>query len=60
MYRKSFNDIIKFPSNCDKQKYLLDKCKIDYKSFYECAKNNDKYKELTNEDSIIKFLINLQ
>jgi hypothetical protein len=57
----TFYDAIKFPPNCDKKNYLLQKCNIDYKSFFEYAKNsdNEKYKILTNEDAVIQFLVSL-
>ena len=59
MASNSFSNIIKFPPNCDHIKYLLEKCDINYDSFYKFARNsdNDIYKTLTNQDAIISFLI---
>jgi len=38
---------------------LLDNYYIIYKSFYDCAKyaGDDEYKKLTNEEAVIKFLV---
>ena len=59
MAPKSFNDTIDFPLDCDRKKYLLEKYDIKYETFYNYAKKagNDIYKELINEDAVIKFLI---
>ena len=57
---KKFSDTIKFPPNSDRKEYLLEKCDINFESFYKYAKeaDNDKYRELTSENAIIEFLIN--
>jgi hypothetical protein len=60
MAPKKINQSIKFPINCNRKQYLLEKCYINYESFYNYVKTteNDEYKKLLNEEAVIEFLIN--
>ena len=56
------HDIIVYPLNCDRKKYLLEHFMIDYESFYKIAASrgvNKEYAALNNPDAVIEFLAGL-
>ena len=61
LYKSGFINTIIKKENLTKS-FILDNYDIDYSSFYYVAKShgvNDTYRDLTNENKVMEFLINL-